>query len=107
VKVLNWLHDRYIKDNNQLAVYDKGVSLTYGELFETAQTLAGKLKSLQRKRMAVFIENSLEAVVLIHGMMQADVEMVLINTRLTPREIISQLNDIDVDMVVTTSHDLS
>lgn len=99
---MNWLYDRSVTDQDKTAVLYKGESLTYGELFEYAQDLAGRLLALDRKRMAVYIDNSLDSVLLIHGMIQAGVEMVLINTRLTSHEILSQLKDIEVDTIIST-----
>lgn len=101
-KQLNWLYQRYIEDNGKIAVYYDGSTMTYGELFEAAHHLAEKIKKLNRGRVAVYIDNSMDSVVLIHALMQAGVEIVLVNTRLTSCEILSQLEDIRVDTVIST-----
>lgn len=103
VKNVNWLHERYIQDSDKTAVYENGVRLTYGGLFESACSLAGKIQQLQKKRIAVYIHNSLDSVVLVHALMQAGVEMVLLNTRLTRHEVVAQLKDIDVDTVIAAA----
>lgn len=81
--------------------YDSEI-ITYEELYADARTLAGRIKSLGQDRAGVFIYNSLDSLRLIHAMMQAGVEIVFINTRLTQREISEQLNDVGVTTIIAT-----
>lgn len=98
----NWLESRAREMPEKPAVIFEGKAVTFFELHETAVEMKGRLMALDRRRIAFFIGNTLDAVYAIHGAMLAGIEVVMINTRLTGREIAAQLDDIDVDTVVAT-----
>ncbi|WP_031544306.1 o-succinylbenzoate--CoA ligase [Salinicoccus luteus] len=98
----NWLETRAREMPDKPAVIFEGAEVTFSELYETAGEMKGCLESLGRTRIAFFIGNTLDAVYAIHAAMLANIEIVMINTRLTGREISVQLDDIDVDTIVTT-----
>ncbi|MCG7333437.1 o-succinylbenzoate--CoA ligase [Salinicoccus roseus] len=98
----NWLESRAREMPEKPAVIFEGEAVTFFELHETAVEMKGRLMALDRRRIAFFIGNTLDAVYAIHGAMLAGIEVVMINTRLTGREIAAQLDDIDVDTVVAT-----
>lgn len=98
----NWLKTASEAAPEKTAVKFNSETITYEALYREAQTLADRIKSLGEDRIGVFIYNSPESLKLIHAMMQARVEMVFINTRLTPHEIRQQLNDVGVKMIIAT-----
>jgi O-succinylbenzoic acid--CoA ligase len=98
----NWLKRASEAVPDKVAVKFNSEMITYESLYEEALLLAGKIKAMGQHRVGVFIYNSLDSLKLIHAMMQARVEMVLINTRLTPHEITVQLHDVGVTMVIAT-----
>lgn len=98
----NWLKKAYEDVPEKTAVKYGEETITYKVLYEEALALAGKIKSLGEKRIGVYIYNSLESLKLIHALMQAQVEIVFINTRLTHREITVQLEDVDVSTIIAT-----
>lgn len=102
VKILEWLYQQYVQQPDKCAVYYNGQSMTYRTLYVDALYYARKIKNLEVDRIAVYIDNSMDAVLLVHAMMLARVEMVLVNTRLTDSEINAQLNDVDVNTIITT-----
>src|SRR5690625_140173 len=98
----NWLKKAYEDAPDKTAVKYGQETITYKLLYEEARVLAGKIKSLGQKRAGVYIYNSLESLKLIHALMQAQVEIVFINTRLTDHEISEQLADVGVSTVIAT-----
>lgn len=98
----NWLKKAYEDVPEKNAVKYGKETMTYKVLYEEAHSLAGKIKSLGEKRIGVYIYNSLESLKLIHALMQAKVEIVFINTRLTNREITVQLEDVNVSTIIAT-----
>lgn len=98
----NWLKKAYEEVPEKTAVKYGEEIITYKTLYEEAYTLAGKIKTLGLRRAGVFIYNSPESLKLIHALMQAQVEIVFINTRLTRREITVQLEDVGVSTIIAT-----
>ena len=98
----NWLKMASEAVPDKIAVKFNSEMITYGALHEEALLLAGKIKAMGQHRVGVFIYNSLDSLKLIHAMMQAQVEMVFINTRLTHHEITAQLHDVGVTTIIAT-----
>lgn len=98
----NWLESQAQRLPDKPAVIFDGETVTFSQLYDGALKLKLHLASLKRKRIGLFIGNTLDAVYIIHAAILADIEVVMINTRLTAREIAVQLEDIDVDTVVAT-----
>ncbi len=98
----NWLKQAGEAVPDKIAVKFGSETITYGTLYAEARALAGKIKSLGQKRVGVYIYNSMESLKLIHALMQARVEMVFINTRLTEHEITRQLRDVGVTVIIAT-----
>ncbi|MFB9859650.1 o-succinylbenzoate--CoA ligase [Salinicoccus siamensis] len=97
-----WLKVQAEQQPDKTAVVYEDQHLSFKSLYKEALKLSRHLKRLDRNRLGLYIGNTLEAVVLVHASMIAGIEIVLINTRLTAREITVQLGDIDVDTVITT-----
>ncbi|CAM4167954.1 o-succinylbenzoate--CoA ligase [Lacicoccus alkaliphilus] len=96
----NWLKAANEAVPDKVAVKFNSEMITYEALYEEALLLAGKIKTLGEHRMGVFIYNSLDSLKLIHAMIQARVEIVFINTRLTHHEITAQLHDVGVTTII-------
>lgn len=75
---------------------------TFQMVYERAHQLARHIRALDSKRVALFVQNNAASYFLINACMLANVEIVLINNRLQASEIKKQLDDIEVDVVVTT-----
>ncbi|HEG7544156.1 TPA: o-succinylbenzoate--CoA ligase, partial [Staphylococcus aureus] len=50
----------------------------------------------------LYIDNSIQSVVLIHACWLANIEIAMINTRLTPNEMTNQMRSIDVQLIICT-----
>lgn len=99
---INWLQKQAEELPEKQAIIFDNESVTFNELYTQSLSLAGKLASLKRDRVGLYADNTLHAAVLIHACIQAGLECVMINLRLTGDEIDKQLSDVDVDTVLTT-----
>lgn len=95
-----WLREAARKNSEKEAVIYKNQTLTYKELLRDVFILARKLPKINR--VGVFLDNSLESVVLIHSLIERGIQIVIINTRLSEKEIKKQLEDVSVDTLITT-----
>lgn len=98
-----WLETASFTYPDNIAVKYNNESLTYQMLYMHAHSLGTHMQALKLKRVGLYIDNSLDSVKLIHGLMMLGVEMVMLNTRLTPAELSAQLKDVSVTTVIATS----
>src|SRR5699024_8440219 len=98
----NWLKKAYEDAPDKTAVKYGQETITYKLLYEEARVLAGKIKSQGQTRSGRHIYNSLESLRLTQAVMQAQVQIVFINTRLSDHEISEQLADVGVSTVIAT-----
>lgn len=76
---------------------------TFAELEQESMRYAGQLKTLGLKsgdRIALIGTSNVELVFIIHGAMLLGVEIVMLNNRLTMKEIAWQVKDAEVEMVL-------
>lgn len=97
-----WLNKQAQQNGQHIAITDGQVSYTYRDLYLKAYRLATKLKSYQQSRVGLYIDNSIQSVVLIHACWLANIEIAMINTRLTPNEMVNQMRSIDVQLIFCT-----
>ncbi|WP_323707224.1 o-succinylbenzoate--CoA ligase [Mammaliicoccus vitulinus] len=97
----HWIEERNIESPNKIAIKQGDVELTYRQLFNRAKVYASYLNQLNLKRVAFYIKNDVHHVSLIVGAWLANVEIVMVNTKLTSREIEQQLESIGVETVLT------
>lgn len=97
-----WLETASFTYPDNIAVKYNNESLTYQMLYMHAHSLGTHMQALKLKRVGLYIDNSLDSVKLIHGLMMLGVEMVMLNTRLTPVELSTQLKDVSVTTVIAT-----
>ncbi len=98
-----WLKDQSVKNKDKIAVTDGAHQMTFKELYDDAFHLAQQLQNLNQTRIGLHINNRIESLVLIHACWIANIEIAMINTRLTKNEIIAQMNSIQVSTIVTTT----
>ncbi|MEX2947263.1 o-succinylbenzoate--CoA ligase [Staphylococcus warneri] len=98
-----WLKEQSIKNKNKIAVTDGQRSLTFKDLYDEAHELSLQLKQLTQSRIGLHINNRIESLILIHACWLANIEIAMINTRLTTNEMIAQMNSIDVKTIITTT----
>lgn len=98
-----WLETASFTYPDNIAVKYNNESLTYQMLYMHAHSLGTHMQALKLKRVGLYIDNSMNSVKLIHGLMMLGVEMVMLNTRLTSGELSTQLKDVSVTKVITTS----
>ncbi|HEI7353657.1 TPA: o-succinylbenzoate--CoA ligase [Staphylococcus aureus] len=97
-----WLYKQAQQNGHHIAITDGQVSYTYRDLYLKAYSLATKLKSYQQPRVGLYIDNSIQSVVLIHACWLANIEIAMINTRLTQNEMTNQMRSIDVQLIFCT-----
>ncbi len=61
--------------------------------------MAKRLKAYQQSRVGLYIDNSIQSIILIHACWLANIEIAMINTRLTPNEMKNQMRSIDVQLI--------
>ncbi|WP_436881218.1 o-succinylbenzoate--CoA ligase [Staphylococcus pasteuri] len=98
-----WLKDQSVKNKDKIAVTDGAHQMTFKELYDDAFHLAQQLQNLNQTRIGLHINNRIESLVLIHACWIANIEIAMINTRLTKNEIFAQMNSIQVSTIVTTT----
>lgn len=99
----NWLMKQSQLSPSRRAISFQDQTWSYLELKEEAMERAGKLHTLglmKGSRVALLGGTSAEMALLIHGCLLAGVEMVLLNSRLTPEEIAYQLCDSESELLL-------
>ncbi|MXY94155.1 MAG: o-succinylbenzoate--CoA ligase [Caldilineaceae bacterium SB0670_bin_27] len=99
----DWLYWRALATPGKTAVVFEGRSVSYAELDRMAAGQAAGLtaQGIQSgDKVAARLENSLEAVALIHAVARIDAVFVPLNTRLTAAEIGRQLNLVEPALLV-------
>lgn len=97
----HWIEQREIESPNKVAIKQDDIEITYQQLFNESKVYASYLKQLNLNRVAFYIKNDIHHVSLIIGAWLANVEIVMINTKLTSREIEQQLDSVNVQTVLT------
>lgn len=95
-----WLKRNAERVPENIALDDGRTQLTYMNVYETALQYAYVLHQLNRKRISFYIDNRLDSALIIYGAWLAGIEAVMINTRLTDKEITAQLKSVDTDTII-------
>lgn len=95
-----WLKRNAERVPENIALEDGDTKLTYMNVYETALQYAYVLHQLNRKRISFYIDNRLDSALIIYGAWLAGIEAVMINTRLTDKEITAQLKSVDTDTII-------
>lgn len=97
-----WLKQSAMRIPENIALDDGTTQLTYANVYQSAKQYAYVLKQLNQKRIAFYIDNRIDAALMIYGAWLAGIEAVMINTRLTYKEIKAQLESVDTDTIIAT-----
>lgn len=98
-----WLSEQSYMNPNKIAITDGVKALTFRTLYDRAKVIAEHLVTLNISRVGLYLTNSINSVILIHACWIAHIEIAMINTRLTPKEITAQMQSIDVQYIITTA----
>ena len=102
----HWLTKQADLSPNKVAIeIDNSVSLTFSELHRESKLMAKKLATFNLKpkdRVAILSANSLDMLIAIHALSYLDLIVVLLNTRLTSKELNYQLEDSHTQLLITT-----
>ena len=97
-----WLKEQSIKNRDKVAVTDGNHSITFKELYDKAFSISEQILSLNNNRVGLYIKNDIASITLINACWLANVEIAMLNTRLTETEMINQMNSINVSTILTT-----
>jgi o-succinylbenzoate---CoA ligase len=92
----NFLKKRVFLTPERTAVYFNEQSITFKDLYERSLRTAGQLQTLGVRKddyVAVLLKNHLDTIVILFALQLLGVKAVILNNRLTPAELIWQLND--------------
>ena len=89
-----WLKEQSIKNRDKVAVTDGNHSITFKELYDKAFSISEQILSLNNNRVGLYIKTC--------ACWLANVEIAMLNTRLTETEMINQMNSINVSTILTT-----
>ncbi|MFJ5715806.1 o-succinylbenzoate--CoA ligase [Neobacillus sp. NPDC093127] len=92
----NFLKNRAFLTPERTAVYFKEQTLTFNELYYRSLKAAGQIQALgiqQDQFAGVLLKNHLDTVVILFALQLLGVKAVILNNRLTPAELVWQLND--------------
>ncbi|ULG73724.1 o-succinylbenzoate--CoA ligase [Macrococcus brunensis] len=90
---------------DHIAVKFNESTLTFAELYEQASAVKDQLLEMELpSRIAVQPTNQLNSVIIMHAIVLAHIEMVLINTHLTESEVKRQLDSIGVSIIITENN---
>ncbi|WP_243291134.1 o-succinylbenzoate--CoA ligase [Bacillus sp. FJAT-47783] len=99
----NWLRQRAFLTPERIALTYQGKHLTFSQLDEQVTKRAKQLTTFGVRRndyVGIFMRNSIEMVVTIHALHYVGAAIVLLNTRLSEREVIWQINDANVTFTI-------
>ncbi len=94
----NWLKQRANLTPNRLAVKTEELELTFDELYQGVQLQINHLVSMDVKKgehVGVLMKNSIEMIEVIHAIFSIGAVAVLLNHRLSSKEIAWQLSDVE------------
>ena len=101
----NWLMQRAYLTPDKIALSFEEEKWTFAQLKDDAVTLARKLKANglnEGQRIALLGPSNAEMVFIIHACMLAGLEIVMLNSRLTKKEIAYQLDDSGATTVIVS-----
>jgi len=99
----NWITQRSFLTPNRIGLRFGEESWTFKQLNTISIDYAKKLVALKLKqgdRVAILAKSTPELVHIIYGCMQAQVEIVFLNNRLSEKELTYQLEDADVQLLI-------
>nr|WP_239441207.1 MULTISPECIES: o-succinylbenzoate--CoA ligase [unclassified Staphylococcus] len=98
-----WLKQQANRNGDAVFIDNGKTKLTFNSCYQRATHLAYSIHNLNQKRVGMYIDNSIESIILIQAAWLAGVEIAMLNTRLTETEMQNQMHSIDVEVILTTS----
>lgn len=92
----NFLKKRAFLTPDRTAVYFNESSITFKELYDQSYQTAGKLQNFGVKKedyICLLLKNHVDSVVILFALQLLGIKAVILNNRLTTKELIWQLND--------------
>ncbi|WPK10508.1 o-succinylbenzoate--CoA ligase [Lysinibacillus louembei] len=104
----NWIKQRAYLTPNRIGLRFGGESWTFQQLHEEALYKARQLAKFvgRGERVAIFAPSTPELIKVIYGCMHLQLEMVLLNGRLSTEELAYQIEDAQVAMVLAAASDV-
>ncbi|ETI69289.1 o-succinylbenzoate--CoA ligase [Neobacillus vireti] len=99
----NFLKNRAFLTPERTAVYFKEQTLTFKELYDRTHETAGQIQAFgvqQDQFVGVLLKNHLDTVVILFALQLLGVKAVILNNRLSPAELVWQLNDSKVASLI-------
>ena len=98
----NWLTKRAMLTPNRMAVRFEDTTLTFAEMRQRVLTIAGQITQHidGNERIALITPNNLTGYLMILAIQQLGKTVVLLNRRLSPREMAFQLDDAEITTVI-------
>lgn len=107
-EVPHWLTKQASLAPDQLAIETiKGESISFQSLKQASECMARKLSTLgikQGSHVGILSTNGIPMVIAIHALSYLGAIAVLLNTRLTKKELLYQINDAGVSLIITCDH---
>ncbi|WP_404329639.1 o-succinylbenzoate--CoA ligase [Mesobacillus maritimus] len=101
--VPNWLKKRAELTPNRIAVMFEGNEYTFKQVFESAARVAAQLTGIGLKKgssAAVLISNHVDSVMILYALQMLGVRAVILNNRLTSKELLWQLEDSNAEVLL-------
>ncbi|MEI3611659.1 o-succinylbenzoate--CoA ligase [Pseudogracilibacillus sp. SO30301A] len=101
----HWLTKQAELSPNKIAIETDETSLTFSQLQEHSERFARKIASLTitpQAKVAILSTNQLEMIIAIHALTYLQTPMVMLNTRLSNRELTYQIKQAEVELIITT-----
>jgi o-succinylbenzoate---CoA ligase len=92
----NFLKNRAYLTPDRVAVYFNNRTISFKELYESSYQTAGQLQKLGLKKdqyIGVLLKNHLDTVVILFALQLLGIKAVILNNRLTSKELVWQLHD--------------
>jgi len=89
---------------DKVALICEGIRMTYREINDQAEQLAGFLRDLgvnRQDRVAIFLDNTIEAVVSVFAILKADAVFVMLSPTMKAKKLAYILNDCQVKVLVS------
>lgn len=102
----HWLTKQAELSPNKIAIETDETSLTFSQLQEQSERFARKIASLHiipQAKVAILSPNQLEMIIAIHALTYLQTPMVMLNTRLSNRELTYQIKQAEVALIITTA----
>lgn len=97
-----WLKTQANLNPDKIAITDEERQVSFNELYEQSYELAQYLTQLNVSRIGLYISNTIESVILINACWIANLEIAMINTRLSIQEIKNQMSSVNIEYIITT-----